>query len=105
MDCPTNTTLPDYLKELKVRGVTDVVRLCEPTYDKGLLLNIGIQVHDWPFPDGGVPPPQVLMDFHSLVEARFHQINLHKDIIQSRHVDIIDSPPLIAVHCVAGLGR
>jgi protein tyrosine phosphatase type 4A len=92
-------------QELKIRGVTDVVRLCNPTYDKKLLLNEGIQVHDWAFVDGGVPPAQILADYLSLCEQRFHSISLTKEQIQGRKIDIIESPPVIAIHCVAGLGR
>ncbi|KAJ2012793.1 hypothetical protein IWW57_006220, partial [Coemansia sp. S610] len=32
MDCPTNNTIALYLKEFVRLNVTDVVRVCEPTY-------------------------------------------------------------------------
>lgn len=54
LDCPTDSTLPFYLAELKRNNVTDVVRCCEPTYRAETLQNQGITVHDWPFRDGAV---------------------------------------------------
>lgn len=54
LDCPTDSTLPFYLAELKRNNVTDVVRCCEPTYRAETLQNEGITVHDWPFRDGAV---------------------------------------------------
>ena len=32
MDRPTEVNLPTYLRELKKAGVTDIVRVCEPSY-------------------------------------------------------------------------
>ncbi|KAI8999790.1 dual specificity protein phosphatase CDC14B, partial [Gaertneriomyces semiglobifer] len=99
LDCPTSNTLPIYLEELKLRGVTDVVRLCEPTYEKGVLQAAGIQVHDWPFKDGGVPPSSILHAFLSLCDERFNGLtHPPKDYKEG-------TGPVIAVHCVAGLGR
>ncbi|KAI9015398.1 protein tyrosine phosphatase type IVA, member 1 [Hyaloraphidium curvatum] len=101
LDCPTDSTLPVYLQELKNRGVTDVVRVCEPTYKKELLVSNGIQVHDWPFPDGGVPPKQVVHGWLSLVDERFGNVpEPPKDAKPGQN-----QGPTIAVHCVAGLGR
>ncbi len=44
-DAPSNQNVGLYLTELKSYGVTDVVRVCEPTYDKGVLEAAGISVH------------------------------------------------------------
>ena len=95
LDCPTEENLELYIEELQSRGVTDVVRLCEPTYDSVRLTSRGIGCHDWPFKDGGVPPQSILNHFLSLCDERFGGIG-GKDT---------DSGPAIAVHCVAGLGR
>lgn len=72
-----------------------MVRLCEPTYDRNLLINNNIQVHDWPFIDGGVPPPDILDDFLSLCEKRFTTLTLSKETLQSRQTTILDSTPVI----------
>jgi protein tyrosine phosphatase type 4A len=104
MDCPTENTLSDYIKELKMRGVTDVVRLCEPTYDRNLLASNDIQVHDWPYADGKTPPPEIIYEFLGLCEKRFQNLTLSKEVIQEKTVTA-DASPVIAVHCVAGLGR
>ncbi|KAJ1939468.1 hypothetical protein FBU59_004113 [Linderina macrospora] len=45
MDCPTNSTIPLYLKEFDRLHVTDVVRVCEPTYAKERLNDHNVQVH------------------------------------------------------------
>ncbi|KAI8355928.1 protein-tyrosine phosphatase-like protein, partial [Mortierella sp. GBAus27b] len=88
LDCPTDSTLPFYLSELKRNNVTDVVRCCEPTYRAETLQNEGITVHDWPFRDGAVPPTTIIKNWLQLVDSR------------------IQAPaPTLAVHCVAGLGR
>ncbi|KAI7821734.1 protein-tyrosine phosphatase-like protein, partial [Gamsiella multidivaricata] len=87
LDCPTDSTLPFYLAELKRHNVTDVVRCCEPTYSATTLQAERISVHDWPFRDGAVPPATIIKNWLQLVDSRITQV------------------PTIAVHCVAGLGR
>ena len=44
-DAPSDRNIDLYLKELSSFNVTDVVRVCEPTYDKKTLTDAGIQVH------------------------------------------------------------
>ncbi|KAK3809654.1 MAG: protein-tyrosine phosphatase-like protein [Linnemannia elongata] len=92
LDCPTDSTLPFYLAELKRHQVTDVVRCCEPTYRTESLLAEHILVHDWPFRDGAVPPANIIKNWLQLVDTRI----IHDNLV---------NPPTIAVHCVAGLGR
>ncbi|KAI9168536.1 Protein tyrosine phosphatase type IVA 2 [Blastocladiella emersonii ATCC 22665] len=70
LDCPTESTLPAVLKILQKEHVTDVVRVCEPTYATDSLNAAGITVHDMSFRDGGVPPSAVLHKFMALVEQR-----------------------------------
>jgi protein tyrosine phosphatase type 4A len=72
LDCPTDNTLPLYLGEMKQRGVSDVVRVCEPTYNKNVLEDNNIKVHDWPFKDGGIPPNDLILNFLSLCDDRFN---------------------------------
>ncbi|KAF9287558.1 Protein tyrosine phosphatase type IVA 1 [Mortierella alpina] len=92
LDCPTDSTLPFYLAELKRHNVTDVVRCCEPTYRAETLQAENISVHDWPFRDGAVPPTNIIKSWLQLVDSRI----VRQDDIHA---------PTIAVHCVAGLGR
>jgi protein-tyrosine phosphatase len=97
LDCPTEQTIHQYVKELKSRGITDVVRVCEPTYQKSIFEAVDIQVHDWPFKDGGIPPVDLVSRFLSLVDERFNS--------SSKEELPTSNSPVIAVHCVAGLGR
>lgn len=94
LDCPTESTLSFYLEEFNRYNVTHVVRCCQPTYRTAQLNEQGIQVHDLPFKDGGVPPPNVVNEWLNLVDQEERVANNTKD-----------TPPTIAVHCVAGLGR
>lgn len=98
LDCPTESSLPHYIKELELRGATDVVRVCESTYDQRTLLSHGIVLHDWPFKDGGVPSQKIIADFLALCQSRFGRMSIDAKNANSEG-------PCIAVHCVAGLGR
>ncbi|RKO98954.1 hypothetical protein CXG81DRAFT_3255, partial [Caulochytrium protostelioides] len=97
-DAPVARTVAHYADELVNRHVTDVFRVCEPTYDAGVLAKRGITVHDYPYKDGGLPRTDVITAFLHLVDARFGK-GAHPD-----------GKPAVAenaigVHCVAGLGR
>ncbi|CEP11103.1 hypothetical protein [Parasitella parasitica] len=89
LDCPTESTLGFYLEEFTRYKVSHVVRCCQPTYSITGLNDQGIQVHDLPFKDGGIPPPNIINDWLSLIDLE-EQSGLETTI---------------AVHCVAGLGR
>ncbi|KAF8935798.1 Protein tyrosine phosphatase type IVA 1 [Haplosporangium bisporale] len=102
LDCPTDSTLPFYLAELKRNNVTDVVRCCEPTYRAETLQNEGITVHDWPFRDGAVPPVNIIKNWLLLVDTRI--VRRSSSPSASEEEEEV-APPTIAVHCVAGLGR
>ncbi|KAF9106436.1 Protein tyrosine phosphatase type IVA 1 [Mortierella sp. AM989] len=110
LDCPTDSTLPFYLAELKRNDVTDVVRCCEPTYSAATLQAENISVHDWPFRDGAVPPANIIKSWLQLVDSRIVR-RLHRQQNQRSVSPSISeeedeaSAPTIAVHCVAGLGR
>jgi len=91
-DAPSDSNLPAYIKEFEKYNVTDVVRLCYPTYDKQPLESHGITVHELPFGDGDPPPDKVIEYWIKLYESRFYQ---NPD----------DKKSTIGVHCVAGLGR
>eukprot|EP00038_Savillea_parva_P025382 m.47375 g.47375 ORF g.47375 m.47375 type:complete len:166 (-) comp6882_c1_seq1:140-637(-) len=88
-DRPQVSTLPKFLEKLQKRNVTHLVRVCDPSYDTSTLEAAGIEVHDWPYPDGDPPPDEVVMAFLELCAKAFDS----------------GTPGCIAVHCVAGLGR
>jgi len=62
----------------------------------------GIHVYDWPFKDGGIPPPQIVRQWNALVESRRH---IAKATEAGESVQEGGASPTIACHCVAGLGR
>lgn len=63
---------------------TSQVRLNKKYYDEQLFLDAGIDHLEAYFPDGSVPPPNIVRQFISACEA---------------------TPGAVAVHCKAGLGR
>ncbi|GMI06851.1 hypothetical protein TrVE_jg13763 [Triparma verrucosa] len=91
MDCPRPQNLHLYIKELKKHNVTDVVRVCSPTYAATDLESAGVSLHDMAYDDGTSPPDNVIEEWLKLVNLRMVQ--------GSR------TGGAIAVHCVAGLGR
>mmetsp|Transcript_28302 Transcript_28302/g.51090 ORF Transcript_28302/g.51090 Transcript_28302/m.51090 type:complete len:172 (-) Transcript_28302:74-589(-) len=92
MDAPCNDNSEKYVNELKAFGVTDLVRTCEPTYSPAKFEKEGIQVHEMMFPDGAAPPPELIQKWNDLICERYRS----KDP---------DKSGIVAVHCVAGLGR
>ena len=121
LDCPTDNTLPLIIAEFKKYNVTDVVRVCEPTYSVKSLFDANITVHDIPYLDGGTPPPTVVTKFLNLVQSRYgdtfpakksslsasasaEMISQQQKSSQNRDsLPLLNnSIPTIAVHCVAG---
>ena len=65
-------------------GVTDVIRLNSPEYDAGVFAAAGIRHHDLFFEDCTEPPGDVVAAFFRIVDS---------------------ARGVVAVHCLAGLGR
>lgn len=99
MDAPSETNLQLYIKEMEKYNVTDVVRVCDPSYPKDVVERHGIKMHELIFPDGEAPPENVVSYWLGLVESRFgHE--------KSELAETEEHPGVtIAIHCVAGLGR
>jgi len=103
MDAPRQGNLHLYIKEMRNHSVTDLVRVCEPTYQTGELQNAGISVHNMEYPDGHSPPKDVIDEWLKVVDKVFYSNNTSASSepvmveAQARHC--------VAVHCVAGLGR
>jgi cell division cycle 14 len=75
----------DYSDMLKQHGVTDIVRLNDPsTYDSSVFTQNGYLHHDLYFTDGSVPSSSLVSKFLAIMNA---------------------SVGAVAVHCKAGLGR
>ena len=71
MDAPRQTNLHLYIRECRRQRVTDIVRVCEPTYHGAELATAGIILHEMAYDDGRIPPPSVLDAWLNLVEERF----------------------------------
>mmetsp|Transcript_23183 Transcript_23183/g.55921 ORF Transcript_23183/g.55921 Transcript_23183/m.55921 type:complete len:232 (-) Transcript_23183:362-1057(-) len=106
MDAPRQSNLHLYIKECRRNDVTDIVRVCEPTYHGGELTSAGISLHEMAYEDGHSPPEPVLDRWLALVEDRFmgggggggSGSGPSPAAKNKEH-------RTIAVHCVAGLGR
>ena len=69
IDAPVDTSLPQYISELRKYNAKHLVRACEATYHSSPLVEAGIEVHDLPFPDGDPPPKKVTNQWLALVDA------------------------------------
>ena len=96
MDAPRQGNLHLYIKEMRKHSVTDLVRVCEPTYQTGELQNAGIACHNMEYPDGHSPPKDVIDEWLKVVEKVFYS---------GSSEPVMEARPCCAVHCVAGLGR
>jgi len=77
-------TPEDYIPIFKKMGVTMVIRLNRPQYDKDKFVKAGIKHMDLYFLDGSTPKDSIIKQFLDAVEAE---------------------KGAIAIHCKAGLGR
>ena len=93
LDAPAPSTLASYLKELQRHKVKHLVRVCTQTYRSDIVQMAGIQSHAWPFEDGAPPPSEIVSQWLQLIDSE----------IEERGAD--GNVAMIAVHCVAGLGR
>lgn len=100
MDAPRQSNLHLYIKEMKKHSVSDVVRVCEPTYHTGELDSAGMVLHEMEYPDGHAPSSEVINNWLLLVEQTFYS-----NKISSKEEESSGAKKCIAVHCVAGLGR
>jgi protein tyrosine phosphatase type 4A len=78
MDAPHQSNLHLYIRECRRHQVTDLVRVCEPTYVATGLEAAGISLHEMPYPDGHSPPKEVLDQWLTLVDYTFFDNNLSK---------------------------
>uniref|UniRef100_A0A7S1BI91 protein-tyrosine-phosphatase n=1 Tax=Corethron hystrix TaxID=216773 RepID=A0A7S1BI91_9STRA len=108
MDAPRQNNFHMFIKECRNHNVSDVVRVCEPTYDGRDLRNAGIFLHEMSYNDGTSPPRDVIDGWLELVGVRFQKKRRFKGSSSSRTLDWrVDtaSGGVVAVHCIAGLGR
>eukprot|EP00297_Palpitomonas_bilix_P017881 CAMPEP_0113866798 /NCGR_PEP_ID=MMETSP0780_2-20120614/67_1 /TAXON_ID=652834 /ORGANISM="Palpitomonas bilix" /LENGTH=159 /DNA_ID=CAMNT_0000851677 /DNA_START=228 /DNA_END=707 /DNA_ORIENTATION=+ /assembly_acc=CAM_ASM_000599 len=87
-EAPTDDTLKSFISFMTKAKVTDVVRVCEETYNPAELISTGIKFHDFPFPDGDSPPTNIIQNWLKIVEQ-----------------EVLKGGNTVAIHCVAGLGR
>ena len=73
MDAPRQSNLHIYIKEMKRHNVTDLVRVCERTYEgESELKNAGVQLHEMAYDDGTSPPKEIISQWLDLVHSRFY---------------------------------
>ncbi|KAJ1974260.1 hypothetical protein H4R35_003697 [Dimargaris xerosporica] len=106
-DCPTSSTLPHYLKAFKLAHATDVVRVCDPTYASETLVQNGINVHHYAFPDGHIPPNRLIRQWLDLVRSRAQSARnaATATLAAAPNTVPVTLKQTVVVHCVAGLGR
>jgi len=101
MDAPRQGNLHVYIKEMRKHHVTDVVRVCEPTYDSSELRSAGINLHEMEYKDGTSPSKDLIENWLEVVEKAFYSSNNNTSSGGEGNA----AAACIAVHCVAGLGR
>jgi len=108
-DAPNDGNLPSYVEAFKKRGVVVLARVCDQCYSTEPLLASGIQVVEIPFADGDPPPAPVVDKWLALVEQVFKRGGAPPKAgpnLTGVELDLSRSAkPVIAIHCVAGLGR
>jgi len=103
MDSPKKENLHLYIKECKRHGVTDLVRVCSPSYSAKEMELAGISVHEMAYADGTRPPDDVIKQFLGVVKSRF--VEGGGGAGAGAGADARGGDACIGVHCVAGLGR
>ena len=84
---PRNNCVSEFIQAWKELGVTHVVRVATPVYDKTPVEAAGIRVvDDFPFEDQGCPDAKTATGFVDFVRS-------------------VQPGAVICVHCVAGMGR
>jgi len=93
LDAPSASNLGNYINALQHAGVKHLVRVCAQRYRSDIVEMANIKTHAWPFEDGSPPPNAVVDQWLALLDSEI------------RGVGGDGRCPLVAVHCVAGLGR
>jgi len=109
MDAPRQSNLHLYIRECRKHGVSDIVRVCEPTYDgEADLRNAGIGLHEMAYDDGTSPSREILERWLDLVHDRFYKKKKPLPVTDKAATTPVNGAipsTTIAVHCIAGLGR
>jgi protein tyrosine phosphatase type 4A len=107
-DAPSNSNLESYRDGLKSMQVKNIVRCCDPTYDKQKMIDVGIKVHEMPFTDGDSPPKEITQQWLELVSSVFPNSNINsKSGNNSKTGNDLkggEDNEAIGIHCIAGLG-
>ena len=88
--CPTDQNTHEYAKSLKIRNISEVVKVSNKNYSRDVFNQHHISVNEeFFFPDGQFPDEALIKKWVSYVKNKFSSI---------------ESQP-IGIHCDAGLGR
>lgn len=110
LDAPSDQNAQKYADFMQKKGVTVLVRTCEPTYNTAPLTRAGIRVVESPFPDGEAPPDTVVDNWLDIVHKEFgmdddKKAKPKKEEKKRDEKKEGENTNCVAVHCVAGLGR
>lgn len=86
-DTPNDVNLPLYINSIIKNGphATVWIHACEKLYDDEKLIESGVSMYDLRFDDGKAPSPSILDSWSKILISHRNEV--------------------IAIHCVAGLGR
>ncbi len=88
--CPTDQNTHEYAKLLKIRNITEIIKVSDKNYSRDAFDQHGITINDgFIYPDGQFPNKELIGRWLSYVVTKF----TNKDV------------PAIGIHCDAGLGR
>ncbi|KAJ3305342.1 Protein tyrosine phosphatase type IVA 1 [Kappamyces sp. JEL0829] len=90
-DCPTADGLGEFVALQQLHSSHHIIRISKPTYDKTLLEQNGIAVHEFYFEDGSVPPQDLVDEYFALLD--------------SIKASAADGKAVVGIHCVSGIGR
>jgi hypothetical protein len=67
-DSPKSSTIDEFSRFMKDKGVTDVFCFCKPDYDPIFITNYGLNYHDLNFADGSTPSCVLLAQFDAKLD-------------------------------------
>jgi protein tyrosine phosphatase type IVA len=104
---PKASSIEDFSRFMKEKGVTDILCFCKPTYDHSIFNNYAINFHNLEFDDGASPSKEVIDKFDSTIDEIFNSTFNSILTTTVSHPGKQNSYRVINInmHCQAGIGR